>query len=56
VWFDLFDRFPIEGDDQMQNTMRGGMLRTYIDHQIPLFRRAYFFDHSFNFVASPAQS
>jgi hypothetical protein len=40
--------------------MRRRMLRAHVDHQVPLFRRAYFFDHviSFdpvNFVAAPLE-
>jgi hypothetical protein len=48
VRLDFFDRFAIEGNHQVQYTMRGRVLRAYIDDQIALFRCAYFFYHFIN--------
>jgi len=45
MWLHIPDRFAIEGNDKVQNSMRGRMLRPYVNYQIALIGCTYFFKH-----------
>jgi hypothetical protein len=33
----FFDRFAVQGDEQMQHTMGCGVLRSHIDHKVTFY-------------------
>ena len=50
MWLYLFDGLAIDGDHQVQYTVRGRMLRANVDHKIALFGIRYFFEHTYSLI------